>query len=276
MKKKWEDPEYRKFMAEITSNNFKKSWENPEYRSKMVELSREIMNKNWDNEEFRDRAAQRMKNLSIEWWKDEEYRNSQIIRQRERMKELWKDDKFRERSSDSSKRRWEGSEYRDHISSCVKARMNTPESKVRSSEQFSKNMKKKWQEEEFRTRMAEKVRARMTPEFRAYLQEKKNEKFDGGSASALGVSIDTIKLAIVNNNNIDSIFKLRSHFKCSFSLIRRVLTKSGIPKSEQADWIKSYKNHSVIFVTTCEPSYLFSLNFDSSTKFAVSDVFVIN
>ena len=272
----WQDPEYRKMMIDLVSRSAKDMWKNqsPEARDKMVESSRKVMNRNWADEEFKARAAQRMKDLSIGWWKDDEYRNSQIIRIREAMKELWKDEEYRNFQSERMKELWKNEEYRKREINRIKVRMNTPEAKARSSKQFSKNIKKKWQEEEFRTMMTEKVRTRMTPDFHAYLQEKKNRKFDDATASR-GISIDTIKSAILDMDG-PSIRKLSLHFECTLPTIRRVLSNNGILKPDHAEWVRSYKNHSVISVTSCEPDYLFSLNFDLDTKFAVSEVFVVS
>lgn len=255
----WKDPEYRKFMVEVVSKSSKKYWKNmdSETYSKMVEMSRELMNRNWANEEFKERHSKKLSELSKEWWKDDNYRATIIERQRERFIKLWKDE-----------------DYRATMINNLTLRSNTPEAKARSAKNFRKSIKKVWLDEAHREKITELSRKRMTREFRLYLQEKKNKKLIN-SLNARGITFESIK-SVILKAHIRSIRGLSLCFGCSVPLIRRVLTNAGIAISDQAEWVRNYKNHQVISIIKSEFDYLFSLNFEQVTKFAISDVFVLN
>jgi hypothetical protein len=134
MRKKWQDPEFRRRTAE----RLRSYWQNPEFRAKNIAALKD--------ENRRREVGQRSKAL----WQNPEYR-AKII---EKRRLLWQNPEHREKISLSSKRNWQTPEYRKRILEVLKN--NHKSGKVKRA--VSEAAKRLWSKPEHRAYMSQILR----------------------------------------------------------------------------------------------------------------------
>lgn len=98
MKKKWKDPEYRKFQSEFQSEKTKELWQDPEYRARHVEAIREFTQK----PEYRKKLSRAAQGKEVP-----EKTRKKISRSVSKVnKELWQSPEYRKKVIEGRKRSW--------------------------------------------------------------------------------------------------------------------------------------------------------------------------
>jgi len=104
MKKKWKDPEYRKFQSEFQSKKTKELWQDSEYRAKHVEAIREFTQK----PEYRKKLSKAAQGKEIS--KETRTKISKSVSKIN--KELWQNSEYRKKVIEGRKHSWANDEVR--------------------------------------------------------------------------------------------------------------------------------------------------------------------
>ena len=113
LKKKWQDKQYRDFIAAITRKTSLRLWSNPKNRGYISGLSK----KRWQDADYRNRQISSIKKL----WKDPLYRakfpSSHFS---EMAKTLWEDPTIRDFHREKAMRQWQNKRFARRIIASVK------------------------------------------------------------------------------------------------------------------------------------------------------------
>jgi len=104
MKKRWKDPEYRKFQSEFQSKKTKELWQDAEYREKHVEAIRNFTQK----PEYRKKLSKAAQGKEVS--KETRKKISKSVSKLN--KKLWQDPEYREKVIEGRKRSWAKDEAR--------------------------------------------------------------------------------------------------------------------------------------------------------------------
>ena len=175
IKEKWQDPEYKKYMAGKSSQNLKNLWQREDFRELMSKLKSEELRKRWQNENYRKIMSEWMRGMSLKLWSNPKHREyiSKL------MKERANNQDWRRRQSEISKTLWQNPEYRakypkDFFSKIGRKAWENPT----FYEAQQEKAKKQWQNPEFREKIIETIQARSLkrikekPDFMKELTEK--------------------------------------------------------------------------------------------------------
>lgn len=104
MRKKWKDPEYRKFQSEFQSKKTKELWQDSEYRARHVEAIREFTQK----PEYRKKLSKAAQGKEIS--KETRTKISKSVSKIN--KELWQNSEYRKKVIEGRKHSWANDEVR--------------------------------------------------------------------------------------------------------------------------------------------------------------------